>query len=55
MIRNMHGTVIARPTSAGGTAQAGLAALSRLFAQRGITERDDILCILNVLCAQEAD
>jgi hypothetical protein len=34
---------------------ARLAALNRLIAQRDITERDDILCILNVLCAQEAD
>jgi hypothetical protein len=34
---------------------ARLAMLSRLTAQRGITERDDALCIPNVLCAQEAD
>jgi hypothetical protein len=34
---------------------ARLAALSRLIAQWGITERDDILCIPNVLCAEPAD
>jgi hypothetical protein len=35
--------------------RARLVALNRLIAQRRITERDDVLCILNVLCAQEAD
>jgi hypothetical protein len=42
-------------TSARQIADTRFATPNRLIAQRGITERDDILCIPNVLCAEPAD